>query len=75
MELLRPFTEVKRLYLSRGLTLRVALALQEPFGAEVLPVLEAICLRRKSLKLAREPVERFTAARRFSGHYVGVGVC
>ena len=72
MELFRPFTAVKWLYLSKGLTLRVALALQEPFGAEVLPVLEVISLWRKSLKLARETVERFTAARRLSGHRVYV---
>ena len=41
-ELFRQFTTVKDLHLSEELVLRVALALQEPFGAEVLPALQNI---------------------------------
>jgi hypothetical protein len=73
MELFRPFHAVKNLFLSKELVLRVALALQEPFGAEVLPALQKIFSDGpEPLGLAQEAIERFTTARRFSGHEVTV---
>jgi len=73
IELFRPFTAVKDLYLSDDLVSRVALALQEPYGAEVLPALQNIFLEGpKSSDLVPEAVERFIAARQFSGHKVTV---
>ena len=73
MELFRPFAAVKNLYLSKPLALRVALALQEPFGAEVLPTLQNIFLEGpESLELVRKAIERFTAARQFSDNKVTV---
>jgi len=72
-ELFRPFTAVKDLHLSEEPVLRVALALQEPFGAEVLPVLQNIFLEvPESSDLVRAAAERFIAAQQFSGHKVTV---
>ena len=73
LEFFRPFTAVKDLYLSEELGLRVALALQEPFGDEVLPALQNIFLEGpKSSNHVRGVVERAIATRQFSGHEVAV---
>jgi len=71
--LFRSFTAVKDLHLPEELFLRVALALQEPFGVEVLPALQNIFFwGPESSDLVRGAAEHFIAARQFSGHKVTV---
>ena len=64
MELFRPFTAVKNLYLSKELALRLSLALQGSFWAAVLPALQNIFFEAPgSLKFCREVAERFITTR------------
>ena len=67
IELLRPFTAVKSLYLSMELGLRVAPALQEltPEAAtEVLPALQNLCLEGlQPSRVVQEAIGQFVAAR------------
>ena len=86
-ELLRPFTTVKNLYLSKGLVPRIALALQEVIGqrpTEVLPALQVLLLEPEEpclLGLIEEPhpsgpveenIEKFVALRQLSSHPIAI---
>jgi hypothetical protein len=76
LELLRPFTSVKNLYLSDVLASRIAPALQELVGdrtTEVLPALENISLEGiQPWKPVPEGIEKHTIARQLSGHPIAV---
>ena len=77
LELLRPFTAVKRLHGSERLARNIALALDGVCGdmiTEVLPALTSLSLE----DLLVRSVERFLDARQISGHpvtFVGPGMC
>jgi hypothetical protein len=76
LEVLRPFTTVKSLYLSRRLAPHIVLDLQEIVGesvTEVLPALQNIFLE-EPLRLGpvQEIIEQFVAARQLSGHPVAI---
>jgi hypothetical protein len=68
LELLRPFTSVKRLYISRQLIPHIVPALQEIVGeglTEVLPALETLSLEEPLPSgPVRNTIEQFVAARR-----------
>jgi hypothetical protein len=70
VELLRPFITVKELYLSKGLALRVAPALQELAGesaTELLPALQSLSLEGlESSGSVQEAIEQFVAVRQLS---------
>jgi len=70
LELLRPFTTVNALYLSRDITSRIAPALQELVGervTEVLPALQSLFLEElRPSGLVREAIDKFVAARQHS---------
>ncbi|KAH9160763.1 hypothetical protein EDB89DRAFT_1375053 [Lactarius sanguifluus] len=69
LELLRPFTAVKALSVQAKLSRSVALALKDVTGAraaEVLPALELLCLKNRSVTHVKE----FVAARRNMGRPV-----
>jgi len=72
LELLRPFTTVKTLYLSRDITSRIAPALQELVGeraTEVLPALQSLFLEElHPLGRVQEAIDKFVAARQLSNH-------
>jgi hypothetical protein len=76
LELLRPFTSVKSLYLSRVIVPRIAPALQELIGervAEVLPALQTLFLEDSNLSgPVQEAIELFVSGRQFSSHPVAV---
>ena len=76
LELLRPFTGVKSLYLSRLFQPRIASALQELVGGrrrEVLPSLQNIFLERfEPSGRFQEAIGQFVAARQLSGHPIAV---
>jgi hypothetical protein len=76
LEFFRPFVAVKVLYLSAGLGVRVAWALQEldrERAAEVLPSLQSVFIEGSQLRRALdEGMSRFITARRLSGHPVAV---
>ncbi len=71
LELLRPFTTVKALYLSQHFTTQIVPALEELVGeraTEVLPALQSLFLEDLHLSgPVQEAVETFVAARRLSG--------
>jgi len=71
LELLRPFTAVKALYLSQHFTTQIVPALEELVGeraTEVLPALQSLFLEDLHLSgPVQEAVETFVAARRLSG--------
>ena len=76
LELLRPFSSVKNLYVCKEFVPRIAPALQELVGGrttEVLPTLENIFLEgfQPSGPLL-EGIEKFVAARRLTSHPVAV---
>jgi hypothetical protein len=76
LELFRPFTAVKNLYIASEFTSRIALALQELIGervTEVLPALQTLFLEEplQSGPL-QEAIEQFAAARQLSSHPVAV---
>jgi len=73
LELLRPFTTVKTLYLSPEFAPRIAPALQELVGeraTEVLPALRS--LQFHPSRPVQEAIEKFVAARQLSGHPISV---
>jgi hypothetical protein len=73
LELLRPFTAVKRLYISEEFRPNLASALQDLVGdrtTEVLPSLQDIFLAR--FEPFREAIGQFVAARQLSGHPIAV---
>ena len=76
LELLRPFTAVKNLYLSETITPRIIPALQELVGSrttEVLPTLENIILEKLQLSgPVQKGMRRFVDARQVTGHPVAV---
>jgi len=75
LELLHPFTTVKALYLSRGITTRIIPALEELVGesATVLPALQSLFLEELHLSgPVQEAIDKFIAARRLSNHPVVV---
>lgn len=73
-ELLDPFTDVKDLYLSKELALRIARALQElVWATEVLPVLQNIFLEGlEPSRVVQEAIGPFIAARQLSNYPVAV---
>jgi F-box-like len=76
LELLRPFTSVKSLYLSRVIVPRIAPALQELIGETVtgvLPALQTLLLEDVSLSgPVQEVIGSFVSGRQFSSHPVAV---
>ena len=76
LELLRPFTAVKSIYLSEEFQLGIASALQELVGrrtTEVLPSLQNIFLMRfEQSGPFQEAIKQFIAARQLSGHPIAV---
>ena len=78
LELFRPFTTVKALYLSREFAPRIAPALQELVGrraTEVLPALRSLFLeqlRPSTLAAVQEAIETFVVARQLSGHPISI---
>ena len=76
LELLRPFTAVKNLYLCEVFEPRIASALQELVGGrmmEVLPALQNLFLWDfQPLGPVHEGIEQFLAARQFTNHPVVV---
>ncbi len=72
LEVLHPFTSVKKLYLSRELTPFIAPALQEFVGervTEVLPALQTLFLEEDHpLGPVQEAIGKFVAARQLAGH-------
>jgi hypothetical protein len=76
LELLRPFTSVKSLYLSRVFAQRIAPALQGLIGETVVGVLPALqTLFLEDLNLSgpvQEAIGSFVSGRQFSGHPVAV---
>ena len=73
LELLHPFTAVKKLYLTQEAARRIAPALQELDGdrtTEVLPALENIFLDRP--KFVEVGIEQFVATRQVTGHSITV---
>jgi hypothetical protein len=78
LELLCPFTTVKRLSLSKEFTPRVMPALQELSGdgmTDVLPALQSILLPESSLlRPVKTALAQFVTARQLSGHPVAVNL-
>jgi hypothetical protein len=76
LEIFRPFTAVKDLYLSREFALHIAPALQGLVGEramEVLPSLRNLFLEELHPSGAvEEAIEQFVAARQLSGHPIVV---
>jgi len=76
LELLRPFTSVKSLYLSRVIVPRIAPAFQELIGervAEALPALQTLFIEDLNLSgPVQEAIELFVSGRQFSSHPVAV---
>ena len=74
LELLRPFTTVKALYLSSGITTRIVPVLEELVGegaAAMLPALQSLFLEElHPLRPVQEGVDKFVAARQLSRHPV-----
>jgi hypothetical protein len=72
LDLFRPFTAVKHLYISRDFMPRVAPALQELVGERVIEVLPAL----QTLLLEETPqpgaIEQFVGARQLAGHPIAV---
>ena len=75
LELLRPFTSVKNLCISREVTPSLVSALQELVGSrttEVLPTLQNITLPWPHFPDDQEGIEHFVAARQVAGHPIVV---
>jgi len=72
LELLRPFSAVKNLYLTKEFTLHIVCALQELVGervTEVLPTLENVFIDElQPLEPVHEVIKEFVAARQLAGH-------
>jgi hypothetical protein len=78
LELLRPFTAVKDLYLGEEVQPNVGFALQELVGSrttEVLPSLQNIFFARSEASGPfQEAIGQFVAARQLSGHPIAISV-
>jgi hypothetical protein len=77
LELLRPFTDVKDLYLSKEFAPRIAPFLQELFGGrttEVLPALQSLILEKHPSGPFEEAIGKFVAARHLSNHPVDIKI-
>ena len=78
LELLHPFTGVKDLYISQGLTPRLAPALKELVGervTEVLPALQTLFIEgRLPPGPVQEAIEQFVAARHLAGLPVAISL-
>ena len=76
LELLRPFTSVKSLYLSEDIVQVIVPALQELVGGratEVLPILQNIFLEgRQSSGLVWVGIQQFVSVRQATGHPIAV---
>jgi hypothetical protein len=76
LELLRPFTAVKDLYISKEFVPRIAPILQELVGeraADVLPALQTLFLTETpSLRPVRKGIRQFVAARQLASHPIAV---
>ena len=76
LELLRPFTAMKNLYLSEKIALRIGPALQEHVEGrttELLPTLENIFLQGLGPSgLAQEGIVQFVAAQQVVGHRIAI---
>ena len=76
LELLRPFTAVKDLYISKEFVPRIAPTLQELIrerAAGVLPALQTLFLTETpSQRPVREGIRQFVAARQLAGHPIAV---
>ncbi len=74
LELLRPFTTVKALYLSRGITTQIMPALEEVVGemaTAVSPALQTLFLEELHLSgPIKEAIDKFDAVRQLSNHPV-----
>ena len=73
-ELLQPFTTIKNLYLTQEFAPSVAHALQDITGerAMVLPTLENVFIERLPSGSVHESIGQLSAARRLSGHPIGI---
>jgi hypothetical protein len=76
LDILRPFSTVKCLYISQEFAPRIAPALQELVGervTEALPALQTLFLGGTDLSgPVREAIEEFVAARQLAGHPIAV---
>src|SRR6266852_222788 len=76
LELFRPFTTVKTLYLSREFAPRIAPSLQELVGGrttEVLPALRGLFVEQlHPSRPVQEAIGEFVAARQLSGHPISI---
>ena len=76
LELLRPYTAVKSLYISRQFKPHIALTLQELVGervTEVLPALQTLFLEKGlPLETIQEAIGQFVVARQLAGHPIAV---
>jgi hypothetical protein len=75
LELLQPFTGVKKLYLYKEFAPRIAPSLQELVGGrttEVLPALRRLCLEKHHPGPYEEAIKKFVAARWLSNHPVAI---
>ncbi len=76
LELLRSFTTVKALYLSRDITTRIIPAFEELVGERataVLPALQSLFLEELHLSgPVQEALDSFVAARQLSGHPIAI---
>ena len=78
LALLRPFTGVKSLYISRVAVPRIALVLQELVGervTEVLPALETLSLYETTSGPVQEGIAEFVSARQVAGHPITISYC
>jgi hypothetical protein len=78
LELLRPFTAVKHLYVTPKSTPGIATALQGlvvETVAEVLPVLETFFLETLPSEPIQEAIEKFAAARQLFSHSITISRC
>jgi hypothetical protein len=77
LELLRPFTGMKSLYMSKEAVPRIAPALQELVGervTEVLPALETLFFETTSGPV-QEGIAEFISARQLAGHPITISYC
>ena len=78
LDLLRPFTAVKKLHLSKEIGSRIARSLEELVGGrttEVLPALQKLILKElppSESGAFKEAIKKFAAARRLSNHPVAI---
>lgn len=74
LELLRPFTAAKNLYLTKGFASPIAHALQDLSGERemVLPALENVFIESQSSASVHGAIGQFAAARQLSGHPIGI---